>query len=103
MKEFLSPLDALLDEENDDNIVLYTEDDQPQEFEQIAMIVLNGTLYAILKPLAMEGMAEDEALVFSITEIDGEDCLVVEQDEAIVDAVFENYYQLLRDAGVDVG
>ena len=51
----------------------------------------------------MEGMAEDEALVFAITEIDGEDCLMVEQDEAVVDAVFENYYQLLREAGVDVG
>ncbi|MBQ7088838.1 MAG: DUF1292 domain-containing protein [Clostridia bacterium] len=102
MKEFSSPLDALLDEENNDNIVLYGENDRPQEFEQIAMIVWDGVLYAILKPLNMVGVAADEAFVFTIREIDGEDCLVIEEDEAILDAVFEQYYRLLRAEGVDV-
>lgn len=101
MKEFVSPLDALLDEENNENIVLYNEKDQPQEFVQIALIVLDGTLYAILQPLGMEGVAENEALVFSIVDIDGEDCLVMVEDDAVIDAVFEDYYRLLREEGVD--
>lgn len=104
MKEFLSPVDALLDENNDDNIVLYNEDNDPVEFEQIAIVVLDGALYPILKPVApMAGMAENEALVFTIREIDGEDCLVIEEDDAVIDAVFADYYRMLREAGVDVG
>lgn len=96
MNENLSPLDALLDENNDDNIVLYNEEEQPVEFVQIAIVVLDGVVYPILKPAApMEGIAENEALVFTIREIDGEDCLVLEEDDAIIDAVFEDYYRML--------
>ena len=103
MKEYMSPVDALLDEENDENIILYNEENQPVEFLQIAIVVLDGVLYPILKPAApMDGVAEDEALVFTIREIDGEDCLVIEENEAIIDAVFADYYRLLREAGVDV-
>ena len=102
MKECSSPLDALLDEDNNENIVMYGEDDRPQEFEQIAMIVLDGVLYAILKPLGMAGVADNAAFVFTIREVDGEDCLVIEEDDDIIDAVFEQYYQLLRAEGVDV-
>lgn len=103
MKEYMSPVDALLDEENDENIILYNENNQPVEFLQIAIVVLDGVLYPILKPAApMSGVAEDEALVFTIREIDGEDCLVIEENEAIIDAVFADYYRLLREAGVDV-
>ena len=96
MKENLSPLDALLDENNADNVVLYNADEQPVEFVQIAIVVLDGEIYPILKPAAlMEGIAENEALVFTIREIDGEDCLVLEEDDAIIDAVFEEYYRML--------
>lgn len=57
----------------------------------------------MLKPvLSMAGIADDEALVFSIEEIDGEDCLVVVEDDETVDQVFEEYYKMLRVAGVDV-
>ena len=103
MKEYMSPVDALLDEENDENIILYNEENQPVEFLQIAIVVLDGVLYPILKPAApMDGVGEDEALVFTIREIDGEDCLVIEEDDAVIDAVFADYYRLLREAGVDV-
>ena len=98
------PIDMLLDENNSEPIVLYNEKDEPVAFEQIALIVLQGDPYAILKPVGeYQGVAEDEALVFTIREIDGEDCLVVEEDDAIIDAVFEDYYRMLREAGVDVG
>ncbi len=102
-EEFLSPIDMLLDENNTDNIKLYNEDNQEVEFEQIALVPIEEKTYAILKPVAnMEGIAEDEALVFVIDEIDDEECLVIVEDDAIVDKVFEEYYQMLKDEGIDI-
>ena len=102
-EEFLSPIDMLLDENNTDNIKLYNEDNQEVEFEQIALVPIEEKTYAILKPVAnMEGIAEDEALVFVIDEIDEEDCLVIDEEESIDDKVFEEYYKMLKEEGIDV-
>ena len=102
-EEFLSPIDMLLDENNTDNIKLYNEDNQEVEFEQIALVPIEEKTYAILKPVAnMEGIAEDEALVFVIDEIDDEDCLVIVEDDSIIDKVFEEYYKMLKEEGIDV-
>ena len=58
---------------------------------------------ALLKPaLKMEGIGDDEALVFAIEEIDGEDCLVIVEEDEIIDKVFEEYYEMLRAEGIDV-
>ena len=61
--------DILLDEENNDTITLYGDDDEPIEFEQIAVVPYDGSIYAILRPIVLfEGMNDDEALVFKIIE-----------------------------------
>ena len=100
---YVNPVDALLDPDNDENIVLYNEKNEPVEFIQIAIISLNKHLYPILLPATpMEGVGEGEALVFVIAEVDGENALLLESDDAVIDAVFEDYYRLLREAGVDV-
>ena len=39
---------------------------------------------------------------FVIDEIDDEDCLVIVEDDKIIDDVFEEYYKLLKEEGVDV-
>ena len=102
-EEFLSPIDMLLDENNTENIKLYNEENQEVEFEQIALVPIENKTYAILKPAQnMEGVADDEALVFVIDEIDDEDCLVIVEDDAIVDQVFEEYYKMLKEEGIDV-
>ena len=102
-EDFLSPIDMLLDENNTDNIKLYNEDNQEVEFEQIALVPIDNKTYAILRPvIEMEELAEDEALVFVIDEIDDEDCLVIVEDDAVIDAVFEEYYKMLKEEGVDV-
>ena len=101
--EFMSPIDMLLDEDNNDNIVLFNEDNQQIEFEQIALVPIQNRVYALLKPvLSMEGIADDEALVFAIEEVDGEDCLVIVEEDEIIDKVFEEYYEMLRAEGIDV-
>ena len=102
-EEFLSPIDMLLDENNTDNIKLFNEDNQEVEFEQIALVPLEEKTYAILKPATeMEGIGENEALVFVIEEIDDEECLVIVEEDEIIDRVFEDYYQMLKDEGIDV-
>lgn len=102
-EEFLSPIDMLLDEKNTENIKLYNEENEEVEFEQIALVPIEDKVYAILKPVVeMEGVAEDEALVFGIEEIDDEDCLVITEDDKIIDSVFEEYYKMLKAEGIDV-
>lgn len=92
--EELSMLEKLLSEDNNDNIKMYDEDENELEFAQIAIIPWEGALYAILKPVTpMEGVGEDEALVFSVNEED--ETLDVVVDEELGTAIFEEYYKLL--------
>lgn len=99
----MNPIAKIYDDNNSDNIILYNEENEPVEFEQIALIPLDGCDFVILHPvLDMEGVGEDEALVFAIEEVDGEDALVIVDDDDVVDAVFEEYYALLEESGVDV-
>lgn len=93
-----SEIDKLFDENNNDNIVLYDENDKPMEFAQIAIIPLNEELYAILKPVGkIEGIADDEAIVFVLKETDDEEYLEACDNFDIVDQVFEEYYKLLEE------
>ena len=99
----LSFIDMLMDENNKDNIVLLDSDGKEVEFSQVAVIPLKNKIYAILKPVSkMEGVAEDEALVFLIDVIDDNECLVMVEDDKVIDAVFDGYYDLLRAQGINV-
>lgn len=94
--EELDILDVLLDEDNEDPITLYDENGKAYKFDQVAVIPLDEKLYTILKPIdQMEGVADDEAIVFAVNEADGETSLIVEIDESIAMRVFDEYYKLL--------
>lgn len=95
--EEIDILDVLLDEDNEDPITLYDENSKAYKFDQVAVIPLDNKLYAILKPIdELEGVADDEAIVFAVNETDdGETSLIVEIDEAIAMRVFDEYYKLL--------
>ena len=96
-KNKVNPIDALYDENNEDNIFLYNENDEPIEFAQIAVIPIEENVYVILKPIEpVEGIADDEALVFEI--IDDEEIHIV-QDEKIATKVFDIYYEMLNKEG----
>lgn len=88
---------ALLDKNNTDPIFLYNEDDDLVEFEQIAVIQCEGRLYCILKPVEhMEGVADNEALVFHIDQDeDSDDILTMVVNDGIIDAVFDSYHKLV--------
>lgn len=95
-----NPIMRLLDPKDNSVIVLYDEEDKPVEFEQIALIPYNENLYAILKPVKkMEGVGDDEAIVFAFEEDEEEDpILVVEENDAVIDAVFDVYNKLISES-----
>ena len=100
-ENILSPIDMLLDEDNTDNIVLYNESNQPVEFEQIALVPIDDKVYVILKPVnGITELAEDEALVFAIDEVEDQDCLMLVDQEEVIDRVFAIYYEMLEEAGI---
>lgn len=93
-------LDVLLDEENTAPIYMFDDKGRQLKFEQVAVIPYGEEdLYAILKPLTkLEGIADDEAIVFKVEEDDkGESYLRVEDKEEIAIAVFDQYYNLIEE------
>lgn len=91
-------IEKLFDEDDDSNLILYDENNNPTEFQQIAVIPKNNKIYAILKPLSKKfNIADDEALVFVIEEVDDDDYLIIVEDEKIIDSIFDEYYELLKE------
>ena len=84
---------------DDDIIVLNSADGEEVEFVEIAGIAHAGNFYAILQPVELlEGMDDDEALVFRVTkDSDGNDNFEIELDDEVLDAVFSEYNRLLDD------
>lgn len=85
---------------NQGTVSMVTAKGETLEFEDIAGIQYKGKFYAILQPVVLlEGMADDEALVFEVTRnAQGQDQFTLESDDAIVDAVFAEYGRLWRNA-----
>ena len=97
-------LEMLLDEECDEPIKMYDAEGECIEFEQVAIIPIEDDIYAIMHPLDPEclGMSYSDALVFKVEyDENGSSYLVVETDDDIAEQVFEAYYQLLDEAGVE--
>lgn len=104
MAETKNPIDCLYDENNNDAIVLFNEKGEEIAFEQIALIPNHDKTYAILKPVKpMEGVGEDEGLVFSIetSKEDGQEYLVLETSQKVIDEVFEIYDDLIEESVVE--
>ena len=97
----ISQIEKILDEENCDNIVLYDEDDNAVEFEQVAVIPMDDSIYVILVPVTeMEGVGEDEGIVFVIEEDEeNEPLLSIVVEDDVIDAVFAEYDKLVEEDG----
>ena len=88
-QDFVDELDG---DSGDDIITLVGEDGNEIDFFVAAVIPYNGKMYGILQPVELlEGMQEDEALVF---ECDEENFDLV-TDDGIIDAVFAKYDELI--------
>ena len=89
--------------DDDDIITLLSDDGEEIDFIEVAGIAYRGNFYTILQPVELlEGMDEDEALVFKVVRgKEGEDKFEIELDDAIIDAVFEEYNKLLEGADAE--
>jgi uncharacterized protein YrzB (UPF0473 family) len=88
-------------EEDDDIVTLITANGEEVDFVEIAGINIgDGKFYAILQPVELlEGMDDDEALVFRVgRDSEGNDSFEIELDDDVIDAVFEEYNRLLDEA-----
>ncbi len=95
-----NPIDAILDPNCEENIILFDELDKPTEFEQIAIIPIENNVYAILKPVdKLEGLDEDAAIVFELVQDEeGFDNLQTVIDEKILEKVYEEYELLIAES-----
>ncbi len=94
MSEEKSILEILTDEDDVDNLILQNDDGTDVEFEQIATIPLDDRVFAILHPVGVPDVAEDEALVFEWEETDAGESLRVVEDTKLADKVFDEYNAL---------
>ena len=91
-------LDQLFDPENTDPVLLYSANGEAVSFEQIALIPQEENVYVILKPVVpMEGVDEDEGLVFKIEDMENEPYLALVTDMDVIDAVFDVYDRLCEE------
>lgn len=92
--------------DDDEIITLFDEDDNPMDFYEVAVVEYRDELYALLQPAEeIEGIAEDEVLIFKIggkedgePENEDEDYFYPVEDEAVQEAVFEEYLRATADA-----
>lgn len=92
--------DVELIDDDDEIIILYDDDNKPVKFFEVACIEYKGEFYALMQPVEpMEGLGEDEALIFKVREED-EDNDVFEPvtDESVLDAVFNEYLNAVAEA-----
>ena len=90
--------DILLDENNMDDLE-FTTPACTLRFEQLATILLDGDVFAVLHPLdEMAGVEDDEAIVYRLKETPEESSLVMEEDEDVAIRVFDMYRSLQDDA-----
>lgn len=97
-----NPVAQILDEKNSENVILYDDQNNPIEFEQVALIPLDRTneLYAILIPVTpMQGVNEGEGVLFELDEEN--QSLEVVNDEKIIDEVLELYQALIEGSDKD--
>ena len=89
-------IDAILDPENGNNIVLLDGNGNEHEFEQVAIVPILDSIYVILRPYGDPNIKANEAVVFVI-ELDDEDLeyyLDVVEDDDVIDAVFDEYTKM---------
>ncbi len=102
MDEFLK---VLLDEENKEPIILQSTDGKDIPFEQIALIPQEEKFYCVLRPLVqLEGIGENDCIIFRVVVSDSDEensFLVVEEDEAVAEAIYDKYIDLLKGYSTD--
>ena len=83
----------------DEPVELITDDGKKLKFYFIGTIEYNGKNYSAFEPAEeIEGMSEDDLVIFELSGDDEETAeLLPIEDEAILDAVFEEFCRVLEE------
>ena len=96
MSNYEKYVDRLFDENNDEKIYVKDNDGREIEFEQVAVVDFEEGYYAVLQPVTpIEGVSEDEVLVFFIDEEN--DCLTYVEDDRVIDGVNDELLAMLEE------
>lgn len=77
---------------NDDRVTLTTEEGEDIEFDIVDELALGDEFYAIMQPVKpLDGVGENEALVFRIVETEDGDEYELVIDDDIIDSVLDMY------------
>ena len=88
-----------MDIDKKDIVTLVTKSGEEEDFVQLAGITYKGKYYAILWPLELSDVMDlDDALVFRVKrDWKGDDKFESETNDAIIDAVFNEFHRLLNE------
>ncbi len=90
-------------EEMDNVVELIGEDGEPVSFEHLMTLEHQGRSYVLLTPEEPETPDEEGSVVIMRIDKDasGEDCYIVEEDEAVLDAVFGRFLSIMEEEEAD--
>ena len=95
----------MAEHDEDEIVTLYDDNGEPIDFYEVACVEYEGDFYALLEPVEeMEGVEEGEVFIFKVEESeneDEEDKFIPLEDEALMDAVFEEYLRVAEGCGCD--
>ncbi len=81
-------VDRLFDDNNFEPVVIKDNDGKEVEFDQVAVVDYEGSYYAVLCPITkLEGVGEDEVLIFEIDEEN--DRLNYVEDEKVANDIID--------------
>ncbi len=89
---------------DDENVVeLIGEDGEPVSFEHLMTLEHKGTSYILLSPVEPETPDEEGSVVIMRIDRDANeaDCYVVEENEEVLDAVFNRFLDLVEEEEQD--
>lgn len=89
----------IMPEDSDEVITLLDDDGNEVDFYEVACVELDNEFYALLQPAEeIEGVADDEALIFKLVEEDDEnDLFVPVEDPDLLQRVFDEYVKATAD------
>ncbi|MBO5313109.1 MAG: DUF1292 domain-containing protein [Clostridia bacterium] len=100
MSKYERFVDRLFDDNNEDSIFLKDADGREIEFQNLAVVDFEESYYAVLLPLTkLEGVGEDEGLIFLIDEEN--DQLTYVDDDRIINGINEVIMNMLDEDDED--
>ena len=90
-----SIIEQILDENNHDFINAYDDFGNPIQFEQIAVVSIEEELFVILRE-NRDDIPLEEVLVFRIVMNETNQELLLEENEEVIEEVFDEYYRLQK-------